>query len=55
MVQNKIESDRRSLQNLSWDSNSQFDQTQLFISLHLIHELTSPQAFALLRDRSLFL
>jgi 3-isopropylmalate/(R)-2-methylmalate dehydratase large subunit len=28
-------------------------QTQLFIGLHLIHEVTSPQAFAMLRDRGL--
>jgi 3-isopropylmalate/(R)-2-methylmalate dehydratase large subunit len=28
-------------------------QTQLFIGLHLIHEVTSPQAFAMLRDREL--
>ena len=28
-------------------------QTQLFIGLHLIHEVTSPQAFAMLRDRDL--
>ncbi|UXE61653.1 MAG: 3-isopropylmalate dehydratase large subunit [Woronichinia naegeliana WA131] len=28
-------------------------QTQLFIGLHLIHEVTSPQAFAMLRERSL--
>ncbi|NJO70746.1 MAG: 3-isopropylmalate dehydratase large subunit, partial [Oscillatoriales cyanobacterium RM1_1_9] len=28
-------------------------QTQLFIGLHLIHEVTSPQAFAMLRDRQL--
>ncbi|ANV84124.1 3-isopropylmalate dehydratase large subunit [Picosynechococcus sp. PCC 7003] len=28
-------------------------QTQLFIGLHLIHEVTSPQAFAMLRDRNL--
>jgi 3-isopropylmalate/(R)-2-methylmalate dehydratase large subunit len=28
-------------------------QTQLFIGLHLIHEVTSPQAFGMLRDRSL--
>ncbi|MEH1891999.1 MAG: 3-isopropylmalate dehydratase large subunit [Nostoc sp.] len=27
--------------------------TQLFIGLHLIHEVTSPQAFAMLRERSL--
>ncbi|MBD2021048.1 3-isopropylmalate dehydratase large subunit, partial [Leptolyngbya sp. FACHB-36] len=26
-------------------------QTQLFIGLHLIHEVTSPQAFAMLRER----
>ncbi|NJL00791.1 MAG: 3-isopropylmalate dehydratase large subunit [Spirulinaceae cyanobacterium SM2_1_0] len=28
-------------------------QTQLYIGLHLIHEVTSPQAFAMLRDRQL--
>jgi 3-isopropylmalate/(R)-2-methylmalate dehydratase large subunit len=28
-------------------------QTQLFIGLHLIHEVTSPQAFAMLRQREL--
>jgi 3-isopropylmalate/(R)-2-methylmalate dehydratase large subunit len=28
-------------------------QTQLFIGLHLIHEVTSPQAFGMLRDRGL--
>jgi 3-isopropylmalate/(R)-2-methylmalate dehydratase large subunit len=28
-------------------------QTQLFIGLHLVHEVTSPQAFAMLRDRGL--
>ena len=28
-------------------------QTQLFIGLHLIHEVTSPQAFQMLRERSL--
>ncbi|CCQ61501.1 3-isopropylmalate dehydratase large subunit [Crocosphaera watsonii] len=28
-------------------------QTQLFIGLHLIHEVTSPQAFAMLRGRGL--
>lgn len=28
-------------------------QTQLFIGLHLIHEVTSPQAFAMLKDRNL--
>jgi 3-isopropylmalate/(R)-2-methylmalate dehydratase large subunit len=28
-------------------------QTQLLIGLHLIHEVTSPQAFAMLRERGL--
>jgi 3-isopropylmalate/(R)-2-methylmalate dehydratase large subunit len=28
-------------------------QTQIFIGLHLIHEVTTPQAFAMLRDRGL--
>jgi 3-isopropylmalate/(R)-2-methylmalate dehydratase large subunit len=28
-------------------------QTQLFIGLHLVHEVTSPQAFAMLRERQL--
>ena len=28
-------------------------ETQLFIGMHLIHEVTSPQAFQMLRDRSL--
>ena len=28
-------------------------QTQLFIGLHLVHEVTSPQAFQMLRDRGL--
>ena len=28
-------------------------QTQLFIGQHLIHEVTSPQAFEMLRDRKL--
>ncbi|MDD9941842.1 MAG: 3-isopropylmalate dehydratase large subunit [Myxococcales bacterium] len=28
-------------------------QTQLFMGLHLIHEVTSPQAFAMLRERGL--
>ena len=28
-------------------------QTQLFIDTHLIHEVTSPQAFGMLRDRGL--
>ncbi|MGD1850510.1 MAG: 3-isopropylmalate dehydratase large subunit [Cyanophyceae cyanobacterium] len=28
-------------------------QTQLFVGLHLVHEVTSPQAFAMLRERAL--
>jgi 3-isopropylmalate/(R)-2-methylmalate dehydratase large subunit len=28
-------------------------QFQVFIGLHLVHEVTSPQAFALLRERAL--
>ena len=28
-------------------------QTQLFIGLHLVHEVTSPQAFDMLRERGL--
>ncbi len=28
-------------------------QTQLFVGLHLVHEVTSPQAFAMLRERNL--
>ena len=28
-------------------------QTQLFIGLHLVHEVTSPQAFEMLRERKL--
>ena len=28
-------------------------QTQLFIGLHLIHEVTSPQAFQMMRERGL--
>ena len=28
-------------------------QTQLFVGMHLVHEVTSPQAFAMLRERGL--
>ena len=28
-------------------------QTQLYIGLHLVHEVTSPQAFQMLRELSL--
>ena len=40
-----------------WDAHSvgtlPSGQTQLLIGLHLIHEVTSPQAFAMLRERDL--
>jgi 3-isopropylmalate/(R)-2-methylmalate dehydratase large subunit len=49
--------DRRNLFNKVWDLHSvrtlASGQTQLFIGLHLIHEVTSPQAFSILRDRGL--
>jgi 3-isopropylmalate/(R)-2-methylmalate dehydratase large subunit len=49
--------DRRNLFNKVWDLHSVRElpggQTQLFIGLHLIHEVTSPQAFSILRDRGL--
>lgn len=49
--------DRRNLFNKVWDLHSvrtlASGQTQLFIGLHLIHEVTSPQAFSMLRDRNL--
>lgn len=49
--------DRRNLFEKVWDQHSvrtlPSGQTQLFIGLHLIHEVTSPQAFAMLRDRNL--
>ncbi len=50
-------SDRRNLFNKVWDLHTvrslSGGQTQLFIGLHLIHEVTSPQAFAILRERGL--
>jgi 3-isopropylmalate/(R)-2-methylmalate dehydratase large subunit len=49
--------DRRNLFNKVWDLHSvrtlPSGQTQLFIGWHLVHEVTSPQAFAMLRDRGL--
>ena len=49
--------DRRNLFNKVWDVHSvrtlASGQTQLFIGLHLILEVTSPQAFSILRDRGL--
>ncbi|NEP25575.1 3-isopropylmalate dehydratase large subunit [Moorena sp. SIO3I6] len=47
----------RTLFDKVWDLHSvgtlPSGQTQLFIGLHLIHEVTSPQAFAMLREREL--
>lgn len=49
--------DTRNLFNKVWDLHTvatlPSGQTQLFIGLHLIHEVTSPQAFAMLRERKL--
>jgi 3-isopropylmalate/(R)-2-methylmalate dehydratase large subunit len=48
---------RRSLLEKVWDAHTVRElpsgQTQLFIGLHLIHEVTSPQAFAMLRELGL--
>ena len=48
-------SDTRNLFNKVWDQHTVRDlpsgQTQLLIGLHLIHEVTSPQAFDILRER----
>jgi len=50
-------SDTRNLFNRVWDNHVvrklQSGQDQLFIGTHLIHEVTSPQAFQMLRDRGL--
>ena len=50
-------SDTQNLFNKVWDHHAVRElptgQTQLFIGLHLIHEVTSPQAFGILRDRGL--
>jgi 3-isopropylmalate/(R)-2-methylmalate dehydratase large subunit len=47
----------RSLLDKVWDAHTVRElpggQTQLFIGLHLIHEVTSPQAFAALREAGL--
>ena len=47
----------RTLFDKVWDAHTvgilPSGQTQLFIGLHLIHEVTSPQAFGMLRDRGL--
>ena len=50
-------SNKQNLFNKVWDLHSvgtlPSDQTQLFIGQHLIHEVTSPQAFEMLRERNL--
>lgn len=50
-------SDKRNLFNKVWDLHEvqtlPSGQSQLFIGRHLIHEVTSPQAFQMLRDRGL--
>ncbi|MBW3542993.1 MAG: 3-isopropylmalate dehydratase large subunit, partial [Planctomycetes bacterium] len=50
-------SDRRNLFNKVWDLHAvrklPTGQTQLFIGWHLVHEVTSPQAFQMLRERGL--
>ncbi len=48
---------QKTLYNKVWDAHSvailPTGQTQLFIGLHLVHEVTSPQAFDMLRERGL--
>ena len=48
---------KRNLLNKVWDAHTVRElpsgQSQLFIGTHLIHEVTSPQAFAMLRERGL--
>ncbi len=50
-------SDTRNLFNRVWDNHVVRElasgQSQIFIGQHLIHEVTSPQAFQMLRDRGL--
>jgi len=48
---------QRNLLDKVWDAHTVRElpggQTQLFVGLHLIHEVTSPQAFAMLREMDL--
>jgi 3-isopropylmalate/(R)-2-methylmalate dehydratase large subunit len=48
---------KRNLFEKVWDTHSvgqlQNGQTQLFVGRHLIHEVTSPQAFGMLREKNL--
>lgn len=50
-------SDNANLLDKVWDAHAVRElpsgQTQLFVGLHLIHEVTSPQAFAMLREMKL--
>ena len=45
----------KTLLHKTWEAHSvrqlASGQTQLFIGLHLVHEVTSPQAFQMLRER----
>jgi len=47
----------RTLYDKVWDSHTvttlSTGQTQLFIGLHLVHEVTTPQAFDMMRERGL--
>ncbi|MCY4439246.1 MAG: 3-isopropylmalate dehydratase large subunit, partial [Deltaproteobacteria bacterium] len=47
----------RTLYDKVWDAHSvttlSTGQTQLFIGLHLVHEVTTPQAFDMMRERGL--
>ena len=55
--QRPVKSDTRNLFDKVWDAHAvrtlPGGSTQLLIGLHLIHEVTSPQAFAMLRERGL--
>lgn len=57
VIGKQLMSDRKNLFNKVWDLHTvdtlPSGQTQLFIGLHLIHEVTSPQAFEMLRERNL--
>ncbi len=47
---------KRTLFNKIWDAHRVLDvdgQTQLWVSLHLVHEVTSPQAFDMMRQKGI--
>ena len=56
-LETELMSDKQNLFNKVWDLHAvgtlPSGQTQLFIGQHLIHEVTSPQAFEMLRERNL--